>query len=327
MSALFDLAIRPVADTDLSPFARDVLDGLSRPVKQIPSLWLYDRRGSELFEQITALPEYYPARTEQWLLERCVGEIAAEAGPGATLIELGSGSSRKTRLLLAALERPSAYLPIDISEEFLLASAEAVREQFPDLHVAPLVADFSEPGALEFPTRGEGRRLLFFPGSTIGNFTPDAAIALLQRLSASAGPGALLVIGTDANHDPASLVPAYDDAQGVTAAFNRNLLMRINRELGGDFSPDAFRHEARWDASRQRMEMHLVSEYTQRATVLGREFRFAMGESIHTENSYKYGVLRFQAMAGRAGWSHRQVWTDSNARFAVHVFEATARRM
>jgi dimethylhistidine N-methyltransferase len=298
----------------LPPFGRDLLAGLSQPSKSIPCTWLYDRRGSELFEEITELPEYYPSRTEHWILERSAGEIAAAAGPHATLVELGSGSSRKTRLLLAALDRPAAYVPVDISAQFLVDAVQALQRRFPPLAILPLVADFAQPEPLPLRPHGRGRMVVFFPGSTIGNFAPDAAIA----------PGALLVIGADATHDPRHLLPAYDDSRGITAAFNRNLLVRANRELGANFSPSAFRHQARWDATRQRIEMHLVAEFSQQVTVLGHSFRFAMGESIHTESAYKYGVLRFQAMARRAGWAHRQLWTDGQSRFAVHVFDAVA---
>ncbi|MBX3606168.1 MAG: L-histidine N(alpha)-methyltransferase [Piscinibacter sp.] len=327
MSAILERATRapalaPVQSVDPA-FARDVLAGLSMQHKSIPSTWLYDHRGSQLFEQITELPEYYPTRTETWILERCAAQIAAEAGPEAVVVELGSGSSRKTPLLLAALERPSAYVPIDISAQFLDESVQALGRRFPTLPMAPLVADFTRLQTLPelaFGAAG-GRRLVFFPGSTIGNFVPEAAVGLLERIGGAVGRGALLVVGADATQDPGVLVPAYDDAQGVTAAFNKNLLTRINRELDADFSATAFRHEARWDPHHQRVEMHLVSEYTQRVTVLGHAFRFAAGESIHTENSYKYGIVKFQALARRAGWTQRQLWMDAKARFALHVLE------
>jgi len=211
-------------------------------------------------------------------------------------------------------------VPIDISANALALATRSLRARFPALRVEPQVADFTTLDTLPPPVRG-GRQLLFFPGSTIGNFTPDEASALLERLGRAAGPQALLVVGADPTRDPALLLPAYDDAAGVTAAFNKNLLVRINRELNADFAPSAFRHVARFNAAAQRVEMHLVSEYTQRVHVLGREFRFAMGESIHTESSYKYGVMRLQALAHRAGWSQLQLWTDSAGRFAVHVFE------
>ena len=304
-------------------FARDVVAGLSREHKSIPCSWLYDHRGSELFEQITQLPEYYPTRTETWILERCVAQIAELAGPRTTVVELGSGSSRKTPLLLEALQVPSSYVPIDISARFLAESVEPLRTRFPALRITPVVADFTQITALPVLSQGStgGRRLVFFPGSTIGNFVPEAAVGLLERIGHAVGPGALMVVGADATHDPAVLVPAYDDAHGVTAAFNKNLLVRINRELGADFSLSAFRHRASYDRVQQRVEMHLVSEYTQRVTLLGRSFRFTAGETIHTENSYKYGIVKFQALAQRAGWAHRQLWMDGQSRFALHVLE------
>lgn len=328
MSAVFDratLAPRPTSPAPAADpaFARDVLAGLTRRRKSIPCTWLYDHRGSQLFEQITQLPEYYPTRNETWLLERCAAPIAEEAGRGAVVVELGSGSSRKTPLLLDALAAPSVYVPVDISERFLAESVAALQWRFPALSIVPVVADFTQISALPALAHGAagGRRLVFFPGSTIGNFVPEAVVGLLERIGTAVGRGAMMVVGADATHDPAALIPAYDDAQGVTAAFNKNLLVRINRELGADFSLSAFRHEARWDAQQQRVEMHLVSEYTQRVGVLGRSVMFAAGESIHTENSYKYGLVKFQALARRAGWAQRQLWMDGQSRIALHVLE------
>ena len=290
MSAV--LAFDAPADAPaLSPFALDVLDGLARP--------------------------------QTLILERGAEAIAEAAGRGALVVELGRGSSRKTPILLRALDAPAAYLPVDISAEFLAESAAALQALFPRLRIEPVVADFTRLAALppwaQMPRIG--RRLVFFPGSTLGNFTPAQAIALLERIGRLAGPGALLVVGVDATQDPALLIPAYDDPLGVTEAFNKNLLLRMNRELGADFSPSAFRHEARWNAREQRIEMHLVSEFTQRVHVLGRSFALRMGESIHTENSYKFGLLRFQAMTRSAGWTPLQLWMDGQSRFAVHVLE------
>jgi len=315
-----------------SPFARDVLAGLSLPRKSIPSTWLYDRRGSELFEEITRLDEYYPTRTEIAILERCAAQIAAEAGPEATLVEFGSGSSRKTPLLLSALESPSAYVPIDISAETLGESVAALQAAFPKVAMHPIVGDFGEAGTLEPLRRSTaallraarsarpwGRRLGFFPGSTIGNFRPEAAIALLDRIGRALGPDAMLVVGVDSTLDTSVLLPAYNDRLGVTAAFNKNLLTRINRELAGDFDPLSFRHEARFDRERQRIEMHLVSRTWETFEVLGRRFGFPGGDSIHTENSYKYTRARFESLAARAGWRPLQYWTDAHSRFAVHV--------
>lgn len=326
MSAVLDFATRSdatVADTTAeqrAQLARDVLAGLGRPHKSIPCTWLYDHRGSQLFEQITQVPEYYPTRNETWILERCADQIARAVGAHATVFELGSGSSRKTPLLLDALDAPAAYVPIDISAQFLAESAAALRLRFPQLRIEPVVADFTRLTSLPLADLpAGGRRVVFFPGSTIGNFMPDEACALLERIGRTMGPDALMVVGADSTRDPAVLMPAYDDGAGVTAAFNKNLLLRINRELGADFEPDTFRHEARWNSAEQRVEMHLVSLYTQRVTLLGRSFRFALGESLHTESSYKYSLMRFQAIARRAGWSHRQLWMDGQSRFAVHV--------
>jgi dimethylhistidine N-methyltransferase len=322
-----------------SPFARDVLAGLSRPQKSIPCTWLYDHRGSVLFEQITQLDEYYPTRTEIAILERCVGQICAAVGPGATLVELGSGSSRKTPIMLAALDAPTAYVPIDISAEYLADSIRAQRAAFPNLPMHPIIGDIGaaatllplrrSPSALARAarsTRPWGRRLGFFPGSTIGHFAPDVAVALLERLGQALGDDSMLVVGVDSTLDRAALIPAYDDREGVTAAFNKNLLVRVNRELEGDFEPDAFRHEARFDAAKQRVEMHLVSKTWETFEVLGRRFGFPAGDSIHTENSYKYSLNRFHAMAERAGWSPVQFWTDARSRFGVHVLERARSR-
>ena len=326
-------ALRRVPRID-SPFARDVLAGLSRPQKAIPCTWLYDRRGSELFEQITQLDEYYPTRTEIAILERCVGQIAAAVGPGATLVELGSGSSRKTPILLAALDAPSAYVPVDISAEYLAESICARRAAFPNLPMHPIVGDIAAASTLSPLRRSAGalvraansarpwgRRLGFFPGSTIGNFAPDAAVALLERVGQALGVDAMLVVGVDSTLDRSVLIPAYDDREGVTAAFNKNLLTRINRELAGDFDPMAFRHESRFNAEQQRVEMHLVSTTWETFEVLGRRFGFTAGEAIHTESSYKYSLARFQSLVERAGWSPVQFWTDARSRFAVHVLE------
>ena len=330
MSAVLDVptwpaAARPTATMARAPsrFGYDVIQGLAQKAKSIPCTWLYDHRGSLLFEAITQLEEYYPARNETLILERCAAQIASAAGPGANVIELGSGASRKTRLLLAALDAPAAYLPIDTSEPFLAESVQTLQPIFPRLRIAPVVADFTQITALPELAHlpGGGRRVVFFPGSTIGNFTPELAVALLERIGRVVGADALLVVGADATHDPAVLLAAYDDAAGVTAAFNKNLLTRINRELGADFTLSAFRHEARCNAQEQRVEMQLVSMYTQRIKVGGRFFHLAMDESIHTQNAYKYGPLRFQALARRAGWSQLQLWMDGQSRFAVHVFE------
>jgi L-histidine Nalpha-methyltransferase len=323
MSARFHTAT--VADTTPTAFGHEVLQGLGQARKTLPCAWLYDHRGSELFEDITRLPEYYPTRAEIRLLTQCAPHIAERAGPGVTLVEFGSGSSRKTPLLLSALASPSAYVPVDISEQFLLESAASLRVRFPGLPVQPVVGDFHTLRQLP-PAAGAGRRLGFFPGSTIGNCDPHEAVELLSTFARLLGPQALLVVGADATQDPRLLLPAYDDAQGVTAAFNHNLLARINRELGGTFNDANFRHESRYDAQKQRVEMHLVSRCAQRARVLGCEFEFAAGESIHTESSYKYGPVKFQALARHAGWSPLALWMDGAeaSRFTVYLFKRSA---
>lgn len=305
-----------------SRFALDVLEGLVQRQRSIPCTWLYDHRGSQLFEEITEAPEYYPTRTEVAWLQRAAPSIAAAAGPGAVVFELGSGSSRKTPLMLGALDRPAGYVPIDISERFLGESVRPLAARFPGLPIHPVVADFNELQALPLPpgVRG-GRRVIFFPGGTIGNLHPEDASKLLERLGRLAGLGALLVVGIDHTRDPAALVAAYDDRGGVTAAFNRNLLVRINRELGGDFDPEAFVHRARFDASEPRVEMHLVATRAQRVHVMDWAFDFAAGESIHTENAYKPSLFQFLALAHRSGWAQRRLWMGESAGYAVHLLE------
>lgn len=303
-------------------FASDVLEGLGRTPRSIPSTWLYDQRGSQLFEAITELPEYYQTRTEIGLLRQCAAAVAQEAGPDATLIEIGSGSSRKTPLLLGAMARPYAYVPVDISGAFLMHSAALLRGRFPDVRILPVVADFKRrvqlPHALRFaPPRG--RRVVFFPGSTIGNLMPEEATACLARLADLGGANGLIVLGVDQNRNEQTLLPAYNDAAGVTAAFNLNLLERINRELAGTFDVGAFRHESRYDARSHRIEMHLISVREQSAEVLRRSFAFAPGETIHTESSYKFDRETIEAMAERAGLHRRGGWTDERGRFAIHL--------
>jgi dimethylhistidine N-methyltransferase len=303
-------------------FAADVLEGLSRPQKSIPCTWLYDRRGSELFVEITDLAEYYPTRSEIGILKGRVAEIAGHIGAGATVVEFGSGSSFKTPLLLGALKQPHAYVPIDISAEFLIDSLAPLKARFPQVLCWPLVADFSKPEAIRQVREAlpkTGPRVGFFPGSTIGNFTPPEALLFLRRVAQALGPQALMVIGVDSTVDPAILVPAYDDARGVTAAFNLNLLERINRELGSNFDLAGFRHEARYNADEGRVEMHLVSRARQEVEIAGSVFRFAAEETIHTENSYKYGGLRFEQLAARAGWRHSAKWMDERGQFGIHL--------
>jgi L-histidine N-alpha-methyltransferase len=306
------------ADQSCDPdLAAHVLDGLARPQKALPSRFFYDARGSALFEQITTLDEYYLTRTEIGLLERHAGDMAALLGARASLIEFGSGSSRKVPILLCALEEPAAWVPIDIDDDMLAQSVRDMRARFPRLRLVPIHADFMEPVALPDGELSDNR-IGFFPGSTIGNFRPHEALAFLRRVGATLGRDAAMIIGVDRKKDLSTLLAAYDDADGVTAAFNRNILVRINRELGADFDLDAFAHEARYDIGRGRIEMHLVARTAQRVQVLGRTFRFAAGETIHTEVSCKYTIDEFRLLARAAGWQPVECWSDPRDWFAIH---------
>ena len=305
-------------------FRADVLAGLERRPRAIPARWFYDRRGSELFEAITDLPEYYPTRTELGILERICPEVRNLVGEGRAVVEFGSGSSTKTPILLRAVA-PSAYVPIDISGDFLRKSSRSLSAQFPDLLVLPFEADFMRPLALPRTIDG-APKLGFFPGSTIGNMTPLAAIDLLRAMRASLGEGAMLLIGMDRIKGADVLVPAYDDAAGVTAAFNMNLLGRINRELDGTVPPDAFRHVARWNDDRARIEMHLEATRDIDFTVDGRPFGMKAGETIHTENSHKYGSRDARILLRGGGWTPVAEWTDPDGLFAVILAEAQTER-
>ncbi len=303
-------------------FRADVLNGLAARPRAIPARWFYDRRGSELFEDITRLPEYYPTRTETALLERVCPEVARETGTGGAVIEFGSGSSAKTPVLLRAVQ-PAAYVPIDISGDFLRDSAREIAAQFPGLAVEPVEGDFLKP--LKLPAGIGGlARLGFFPGSTIGNMAPVAAVDLLRAMRASLGEGSSLLIGIDQIKDPAVLVPAYDDAAGVTAAFNLNLLERINAELAGTIPVDAFAHVARWNDDRARIEMHLEATRAVTFEVDGRGFAMAAGETIHTENSHKYGDRDARLLLAAGGWTVTRTWTDDAGLFALYLAEARA---
>lgn len=306
-------------------FRADVLTGFARTPRAIPARWFYDRRGSELFEAITRLPEYYPTRTETAILEAGGGAIARAVGRGRAVIEFGSGSSTKTPLLLRAVA-PAAYVPIDISGDFLRESSAALASAFPGLPVLPVEADFLRAVALPASVAALPK-LGFFPGSTIGNMAPAASVDLLRAMRASLGEGALLLIGMDRVKSPDVLVPAYDDAQGVTAAFNLNLLERINRELAGTLPIDAFAHEARWNDARSRIEMHLVATRDIAFTIEGRPFAMAAGESIHTENSHKYGPRDARLLLRAGGWTPVAEWTDAGDLFAVILAEAQAPRL
>ncbi|MGF1625531.1 MAG: L-histidine N(alpha)-methyltransferase [Alphaproteobacteria bacterium] len=304
------------ANDDRAGFRESVLAGLSRPQKVLDCKYLYDSRGSRLFDEICGLPEYYPTRTETAILEQHAAAIAEAAGPGAELVELGSGASIKSRILLSALARPARYLPLDIAVDHMQAAADELRALYPGLAVEPVAADFTAPFSL--PPKGPGRRLLFFPGSTIGNFDRDSAGRLLQRFRRELQAD-LFVIGVDLRKDARILHAAYDDATGVTAAFNLNLLVRINRELDGRFDLERFRHHARVVDRLGRVEMHLVSLIDQDVRIGDRIVSFAAGETIHTENSHKYALDEFVALAARAGWTGDTAWTDARRLFSVHL--------
>jgi dimethylhistidine N-methyltransferase len=295
----------------------ELIDGLRQPEKMISPKYFYDERGSQLFEEITRLPEYYPTETELGIMRDNVGEIAALVGKQASLIEFGSGSSLKTRVLLENLDELAAYVPVDISEDHLLESAQQIREDFPDLDVLPVVADFTQPFQLPSPKIMPVRNIVYFPGSTIGNFTHDAAHELLQVMHEEAGAGGALLIGVDLQKDPAIIERAYNDDAGVTAEFNRNMLRHLNREFGADFDLGAFAHSAEYNEKKGRVEIRLVSEQDQEFT-LGREsFSIARDEAILTEYSHKYTLEGFAAMAEAAGFRVERVWMDAERLFSV----------
>ncbi len=297
-------------------FEADVLAGLGRPQKAVPPKYFYDAEGSRLFEAITALDEYYPTRTEIALLRRIAPEIGKLISPDAALVEFGSGASVKTRILLDAAPQIGVYAPIDISQTALDEAAAAIGRDYPKLTVAPLLEDFTR--AIVLPDAAQGRPVTgFFPGSTIGNFTPGEAQEFLAGARSLLGAGARFLVGIDVVKAEDTLVAAYDDALGVTAAFNKNLLVRINRELGADFDLDAFAHRAIWNARESRIEMHLESLCDQKVSVAGRNFTFAKGETIHTENSAKFTVERFAGLAEKAGWTLEASWLSEEPAFAV----------
>ncbi len=303
-----------------SAFRADVLAGFRARPRAIPARWFYDFRGSELFERITGLPEYYPTRVETALLERIAPEVAKLVGPGRAVVEFGSGSSIKTPHLLSAVA-PAAYVPIDISGEFLRESAAALASDFPKLSILPLEADFMFPISPP-PEIARMPKLGFFPGSTIGNMVARTAVNLLRAMVETLGQGAMLLIGIDRIKDERVLVQAYDDAEGVTGAFNLNLLHRINRELDAEIPVDAFRHRAIWNDTFARIEMHLEALRDISFAIEGEHFDMAAGETIHTENSHKYGPRDARLLLRAGAWTPIAEWTDADDRFALILAEA-----
>jgi dimethylhistidine N-methyltransferase len=314
---------------DLSPstaepsFREAVLHGLSQPEKSLPPKFFYDLEGSRLFEKITTLPEYYLTHTEEEILAACAGEVAELAGPGCRLIELGSGNSRKTRLLLDALLDVAQYVPIDISASGLQEAEANLKIRYPDLHVVSLHADYTGPLHLPPLKRTAQRNLAFFPGSTLGNFEPHDARAFLRRVRTLGGPGGLLLLGVDLRKDPLVLHAAYNDAEGVTAAFNLHLLERMNAELGANFRLESFRHYAIYEPVAGRIAMYLVSLKSQDVEIGEARFHFERGEPIRTEYSYKYTRPQLAAMAAEAGFAVQKVWTDRKELFSVQFLRAT----
>jgi dimethylhistidine N-methyltransferase len=314
-SLLSDLAPSETADLD------EVLRGLRCPQKELPCKLFYDETGSSLFEQITQLDEYYPTRSEMRIMRGAAAEMASRFGPECLLIEYGSGSSSKTRILLDSLQQPAGYVPIDICREQLQQTAASLAEAYPQLAVLPIWTDYTRTLELRTPLPRSRRRIAYFPGSTIGNFVPDEARQFLAGIAETCGRGGGLLIGVDLKKDPLMLHRAYNDALGITAAFNLNILTRLNRELGANFAVDEFRHYAFYNPVFARMEMHLISLIEQVVRIAQTTIHFERGESIWTEASYKYNSHEFAALAADAGWKPRQTWTDDRGLFSVQYFE------
>lgn len=312
--------------TDYEPetdhLLEEALAGLSQEPKLLPCKYFYDEHGSRLFDRICELEEYYPTRTELAIMHQSIHEMAALIGEDVLLVEYGAGSCVKIRLLLDALRRPAGFVPIDISREHLVNAAREVHDVYPDLEILPVCADYSKPFEMPEPSRPASRRVVYFPGSTIGNFHPNDAHEFLTRLRELVGKGGGLLIGVDLKKDPNVLRLAYNDLQGITASFNMNLLTRLNNECGAGFDLDRFHHEAVYNEADGRIEMHLVSDAEQSVSLGGRTFDFAKGESIRTECSYKYTVEEFASLARPAGFELRRAWTDQDDYFSVQFLEA-----
>jgi dimethylhistidine N-methyltransferase len=302
----------------------EILAGLRARPKRLAPKFFYDERGSALFDAICEQPEYYPTRTELGIMRAHAADMAQALGEDVMLVELGSGSSIKVRLLLDALRNPCAYVPVDIAREHLAQAAHRINEAYPALEVLPVCADFTRPFRLPAAKRPARRVAVYFPGSTIGNFEPMAAQRLLEMIRLRVGADGMLLVGVDLKKDVAVLHAAYNDAAGVTAAFNRNMLAHLNRLANADFDPQAFEHRAFYNAAAGRIEMHLVSRQGQRVRVGGETIEFAAGETLHTENSYKYSLAEFAALAARARFAVERAWTDAQALFSVQLLRASA---
>lgn len=300
---------------------RELQNGLSRPDKWISSIYFYDSRGSVLFDQITELPEYYLTRTEAAIMQAHGADMARQIGPDALVIEPGSGAGEKIRLLLGALDNPVAYVPVEIAREHLSNSAEALARDFPDLEVLPVWADFTRSLEIPEPSRAARHKVVYFPGSTLGNFEPDDAVALLRNFASMVGEGGAALIGVDLAKKASSIEPAYNDSAGVTAAFNLNMLVHLNRRFGSDFEPENFMHEAFYNPGEGRVEMHLKSRREQDVHLGGKTIHIAKGESIHTESSYKYSDERFAVLAERGGFRLVKTWKDPEELFSVRYLE------
>ena len=303
----------------------EILAGLQARPKRLPPKYFYDAQGSALFDAICDQPEYYPTRTELAIMQAHAPDMADALGAGVMVVELGSGSSVKIRLLLDALKNPCAYVPVDISREHLAQAAARIHAAYPVLEVLPVCADFTQPFRLPVPNRPAERVAVYFPGSTIGNFEPMAALRLLEMIRTRVGSGGQVLIGVDLKKDIAVLNAAYNDAAGVTARFNRNMLAHVNRLAEAEFDPEAFDHHAFYNARAGRIEMHLISGRPQKVNVGGERICFAAGESIHTENSYKYSLAEFADLAGRAGFAVERQWTDAGGLFSVQLLQANGR--
>jgi dimethylhistidine N-methyltransferase len=308
-------------EPNIGDFRQGLVDGLSKNPKDIPAKFLYDERGSELFEEICETDDYYPTRTEIGIMETCLDEVSELVGPRARIVEFGAGSGRKTRMFLGALDKPAAYLPIEISKSALRGCAERMRKAFPDLEVIPICADYTEPVELPEPSASTGRTVGYYPGSTLGNFEPDEAAAFLERIHQLCGEDGGLVIGIDLVKDRETLEAAYDDSEGVTEAFTMNILDRANREADANFDRDAFDFEAEWQPENRRVQLRLVSKRAQTVHVGDESFDFEAGELVVTEHSYKFELDQFAALARQTGFTPVETWTDDQEHFSLWYLE------